>query len=121
MNEDEAAPADDVDPLREAAADVLTDVVAHAQLEPLLRRLLAEPAGTWLDIKAAAVGFSRLQSRLAVIDKHAASPLVGSWLELPASSLNTGYCLILFLIEEPLWTGSALLRRAPSPQASPER
>jgi hypothetical protein len=87
-------------------AAIAADIVSEAEHEPVVRRLLAQPQGVWIELVDLVSGSKRLSRASELASCRA------TWLDFPKSAYGSGYCTIIFFSEELHWHTIALYNRA---------
>lgn len=95
--------------LEDRLGDLVADLVEFEHNSPFLLRLFAVASGHWLEVKSLCDGLEHVASQLAQLNDICEGTLKVTWLEHPTSS--SGYCLILFYMEELHWNSLALYNK----------
>ena len=91
-------------------ADLSADLLASRSNLPFVERLLSSPPGTWARVATLLDGLLEPSQRLAALPEVA--ELQATWLDYPQSANGAGYCVVVFFLEDPLWSSAALYNRA---------
>jgi hypothetical protein len=91
--------------------DMTADLAALQEHEPFLEALFARPAGTWTAIECLDLHLPRMKEAIAQIQQDTAGTLQVSWLDYPHATTGSGYCVIIFFLEELPWSRVILYNR----------
>jgi hypothetical protein len=91
-------------------ADFTADLLAQRSNLPFVERLLSGPAATWTAVASLLGDLPDAADRLSALPE--AAELQACWLDFPQSAHGSGYCVVLFFIEDPLWSRAAIYNRA---------
>lgn len=95
--------AADTQDMKEDATDELAalcaDLLAEARYEPIVIRLLAEPAGRWQLLTNLLVGLEEVRADIAALDQNLSCQTWASWQEHPSCTEGPGYVTVAFFNE----------------------
>ena len=92
------------DPIEDTLTDIAGDLLASKRNEAFVRRLLAEPPGSWHELGVLTSGLGEVESRLRSLASHTARPVHVAWLDYPPSAYGDGYGTVVFFHEELNWS-----------------
>lgn len=95
----------------ERLADLAADLVSIQQNELMLERLFEAQPGQWVDIDSLVGGLPPVAHQLDEMAELADGTIRVTWLDYPQSLNGPGYCLILFFLEELLWSHVAVYNK----------
>lgn len=84
--------------------DMTADLAALQEHEPFLAALFARPAGTWTAIECLGPQLPQIKESIAQVQQYTAGTLQVSWLDYPHATAGSGYCVIIFFLEELPWS-----------------
>jgi hypothetical protein len=95
----------------EMLADVAADLVSIKQNRDFVRRLFRTEAGRWASVPTLCEGLPETAQRLKELEALAEGELLATWLDFPISLHGSGYCLIIFYLEELNWSNVAIFNK----------
>jgi hypothetical protein len=90
--------------VEDTLTDMTADLAALQEHESFLEALFTRPAGTWSAIECLGSQLPHVHEALAQVQQYTAGTLQVSWLDYPHATTGSGYCVIIFFLEELPWS-----------------
>ena len=97
--------------VEERLADLTADLVEYEENSVFLERLFSLKVGVWEDVTVLCRDLVHLEDHMTQLRRSSKGRLRATWLNYPASTHGTGYCLIIFFAEELHWSNVALYNK----------
>lgn len=89
-------------------SSITADLLEFESNRLFLDRLFSEEAGKWLEIAPLCEGLVEIESQLEELRASFEGRLRVIWLDYPDAAAGEGYCLIVFFVEELMWSNLSI-------------
>ena len=98
--------------LEDKLSEITADLVEFEENTLFLERLFSVEAGRWIEVAPLCNGLTEeVEEQLEALEESFQTPLQVAWLNSPKSAYGSGYCLIIFFLEDLHWSNVALYNK----------
>lgn len=87
------------------------DLLALTQNQPALQKLFLARKGSWVPVRDLCSAVPGLTAAYRAIQKRLEGNLWAVWLDSPTSEPADGYAVVLFFLDDSLWSTAAVFNR----------
>lgn len=102
---------DDTLALEDKLSDLFADLVSISYNENFLLSLFACKVGEWKNVIDLCDRLPQVKEKVSLLEEECEGNLRVTWIDYSSEAYDTGYCMILFFVEELHWSSVAVYNK----------